>query len=71
MTESFVLPPILRSFFMSRPSTYRFRALASEPRARDAVDKEVKGEWTEIAIEWHALAARTILSTGSDDLTLE
>jgi hypothetical protein len=38
---------------------YRAKALASEAWARSAVDSAIKNAWIEIAIEWHALAART------------
>jgi hypothetical protein len=37
-------------------STYRFRALASEQRAREASDPAIKKEWEELAIQWHLIA---------------
>jgi hypothetical protein len=37
---------------------YRCKALASEVFARDATDAATRDAWTEIAIEWHALANR-------------
>jgi len=37
---------------------YRLKALASEGFARDAADSATRDAWTEIAIEWHALANR-------------
>jgi hypothetical protein len=43
---------------------FRFRALASEVFARDATDSAIKDAWTEIAIEWHALANRVAQETG-------
>jgi hypothetical protein len=42
---------------------FRFRALASEVFARDATDPAIKDAWTEIAIEWHALANRVAQET--------
>jgi hypothetical protein len=39
-----------------RAETYRLRALISERLARDATDKAIKLAWTDIGIEWHALA---------------
>jgi hypothetical protein len=43
---------------------FRFRALASEVFARDATDPAIKDAWTEIAIEWHALANRVAQEAG-------
>jgi hypothetical protein len=37
---------------------FRFRALASEAFARDATDSATRDAWTQIAVEWHALANR-------------
>ena len=37
---------------------YRLKALASEQCANTATDAETRDAWVEIAIEWHALAAR-------------
>jgi hypothetical protein len=37
---------------------YRFKALACEKLARDASNPTLKDGWSEIAIEWHALASR-------------
>ena len=34
----------------------RLRAVQCEQRARDASDLLIKGEWEELAIEWHLLA---------------
>jgi hypothetical protein len=42
-----------------RSESYRLRALSSEQRAREASDYLARAAWTEIAIEWHALAFRT------------
>jgi hypothetical protein len=36
--------------------TFRLRAIQSEQRARDASDPLIRGEWEELAIEWHLLA---------------
>jgi hypothetical protein len=38
---------------------YRAKALASEASARAAIDSAIRDAWTDIAIEWHALANRT------------
>jgi hypothetical protein len=38
---------------------YRTKALACEKLAREVPSRDFKCAWTEIAIEWHALAART------------
>jgi hypothetical protein len=35
---------------------FRLRAVQCEQRARDASDPLIKGEWEELAIEWHLLA---------------
>jgi hypothetical protein len=37
---------------------YRLRALECEKLAREVLNCDVKAAWTEIAIEWHALASR-------------
>ena len=37
---------------------FRIKALACEKLARDARDLDIQSAWTEIAIEWHALANR-------------
>jgi hypothetical protein len=37
---------------------FRFKAQASEVFARNATDSAIREAWTEIAIEWHALANR-------------
>jgi hypothetical protein len=43
---------------MTLSQKYRLKALASEEFARDATDDPTRSAWTEIAIEWHALANR-------------
>jgi len=43
---------------------YRVKALASEVFARDATDPAIRDAWTEIAIEWHALANRVSQESG-------
>ena len=35
---------------------FRLRAVQCEQRARDNPDPLIKGEWEELAIEWHLLA---------------
>jgi hypothetical protein len=37
---------------------YRSKALACEKLAREVPNCDFKQAWTEIAIEWHALASR-------------
>jgi hypothetical protein len=37
---------------------YRLKALACEKLGREVPNKDFKGAWEEIAIEWHALANR-------------
>jgi hypothetical protein len=39
---------------------YRLKAMVCEQLGREAHNKEFKSAWSEIAIEWHALAARAI-----------
>jgi len=43
---------------------YRSKALASEAFARNATDSATREAWTEIAIEWHALANRVSEEAG-------
>jgi hypothetical protein len=43
---------------------FRFKALASEVFARDATNTAIRDAWTEISIEWHALANRAAQETG-------
>ena len=45
---------------------YRIRALAAEECAKTAPDAGTKSDWTEIAIEWHALAANTAIEVEKD-----
>jgi hypothetical protein len=45
---------------------YRVKALAAEECAKTSPDRATKFEWTEIAIEWHALAARTAVGVAKD-----
>jgi hypothetical protein len=45
---------------------YRVKALAAEEAAKTAPDQATKIAWTEIAIEWHALAARTAVGFTED-----
>lgn len=54
---------------MDRQSeTYRLRAINSEQRARDAKDAPTRSAWTEIAIEWHALAFRAAQGSNTDPI---
>jgi hypothetical protein len=42
------------------------RALAAEQAAKTAPDLATKVAWTEIAIEWHALATKTAVGFTED-----
>ena len=48
---------------------YRRKALACEHASKDATEPALKAAWSEIAMEWHALAYRVARVTGADDLT--
>jgi hypothetical protein len=43
---------------MKISETYRHRAIECEKLARGVLNSDFKAAWTEIAIEWHALASR-------------
>ncbi len=45
---------------------YRAKALAAEECAKSAPDPATKTAWTEIAIEWHALATKTAVGAAKD-----
>jgi hypothetical protein len=45
---------------------YRDKALACEKLAREVQNYDFKCAWTEIAIEWHALAARRAQEVGQN-----
>jgi hypothetical protein len=45
---------------------YRVKALAAEEAAKTAPDPATKVAWTEIAIEWHALATKTAVGFAED-----
>jgi hypothetical protein len=45
---------------------YRSKALACEKLAREVTNQDFKCAWTEIAIEWHALAGRRAQEVGQD-----
>jgi hypothetical protein len=45
---------------------YRAKALAVEESAKIAPDQATKIAWTEIAIEWHALATKTAVGFAED-----
>jgi hypothetical protein len=45
---------------------YRNKALACEKLAREVPNSDFKSAWTEIAIEWHALASRRAHEVGHD-----
>ena len=39
-----------------RPDLYRLKALEAEQRAKEAPDPEIRRQWSDLAIEWHAMA---------------
>jgi len=45
---------------------YRLKALACEKLGREVPNSDFKSAWAEIAIEWHALAARSALEASQD-----
>jgi hypothetical protein len=45
---------------------YRQKALACEALGRNVLNKDFKDAWAEIAIEWHALAARRAQEVSQD-----
>jgi hypothetical protein len=45
---------------------YRLKALACEKLGREVPNSDFKNAWAEIAIEWHALAARRALEVNQD-----
>jgi len=45
---------------------YRLKAFACEKLARDVLNSDFKAAWAEIAIEWHALAARRAQEVSQD-----
>jgi hypothetical protein len=65
VTESVVLPPVGMPI-MKISEKYRLRALACEKLGRDVPNSDVKNAWAEIAIEWHALAARRAEEVSQD-----
>jgi hypothetical protein len=40
----------------SRSETFRLKALLSEQRARESIDRRSKHDWEELAVEWHMMA---------------
>jgi hypothetical protein len=47
---------------------YRTKALACEKLGREVPNNDFKLAWQEIAIEWHALAARRAQEVSRDEL---
>jgi hypothetical protein len=45
---------------------YRLKALACEKRGREVPNLTFKSAWAEVAIEWHALAARRAQEVSQD-----
>jgi hypothetical protein len=66
VTESVVLPPLVGTTIMKISEKYRARALACEKLAREVPNSDFKRAWTDIAIEWHALAARRAQEVSQD-----
>jgi hypothetical protein len=65
VTESVVLSPVGMPI-MKISEKYRLRALACEKLGRDVPNSDFKNAWAEIAIEWHALAARRAQEVSQD-----
>jgi hypothetical protein len=55
-----IVEPIMDQAFITRKLSqkYRLKAIVCEKLSRDATSSELKAGWSEIAIEWHALASR-------------
>jgi hypothetical protein len=51
---------------MTISEKYRSKALACEKLADEVPNRDFKSAWTEIAIEWHALASRRAQEVGQD-----
>jgi len=51
---------------MKVSETYRLKALDCEKQSRDAKAYDIKCAWSDIAIEWHALASRAAQDAGRD-----
>jgi hypothetical protein len=58
VTESVVLPPGRGQLTMLISEKYRGKALSCEKLSREVANYDFKCAWTEIAMEWHALANR-------------
>jgi hypothetical protein len=65
VTESVVLPPLVGTI-MKIAEKYRLKALACEKLGREVPNTDFKSAWEEIAIEWHALAARRAQEVSKD-----
>jgi hypothetical protein len=50
---------------------FRYRAMCIEERARRASDPLLKQEWTDVAMEWHALANRAGKLSGEISVSRE
>lgn len=66
MTESVELPPFVGTTIMKISEKYRLKALACEKLGREVQNSDFKSAWAEIAIEWHALAARRAQEVNQD-----
>jgi hypothetical protein len=45
---------------------HRMRAVMCDQRAGQATDVELKKQWQELAMEWHALASEAARAAGDD-----
>jgi hypothetical protein len=52
--------------FMKISEKYRLKALVCEKLGREVPNSDFKSAWAEIAIEWHALAARRAHEVSQD-----
>jgi hypothetical protein len=68
VTERVALPPDGEHLNMTNASSgiYRAKALAAEKLGREANNYDFKCAWTDIAIEWHALANRAAQEADND-----
>ena len=61
-----MLPAASGKTIMKISEKYRTKALECEKLAREMPNHDFKSAWTEIAIEWHALASRRAEEVGQD-----
>jgi hypothetical protein len=57
--REYCAPAASGTTIMKISEKYRLKALACEKLGREVPNSDFKSAWAEIAIEWHALAARS------------